>query len=279
MKKIIGVLFIVLIYTTPIYAQNTDEINVDEIFKNFYSIIIPKANDNITDFLSINSNVAIDYSVEILRAKPLSLEAFYVIYFLPRVFNGKKFEEKFLFLKTKHMQNIADLNYEPHEKVVFLLMLLSSSSALSSEENNSNVELAKRVLNNMKNTCENKNYAALANIVLFFDKHEKTNNLEFFKENFPKHPAIPIIELELQSLNYHNDVQACIDELNKLITKHGNVITPLGYKIKIEYLNSLTYCYIKLGDYDNANKCIDLIKNEAPEYRNLKNLLDNVKNE
>ncbi len=276
MKKIVLILFIVLIYATPVYSKNTGEINIDESFKNFYSIVIPKTNDSIIDFLSINSNVAIDYSVEILRAKPFSMEAFYVIYFLPRVFNGKKFDEKFVLLKDNHIQNIDDLNYETHEKIVFLLMLLSNSSAKSYEENNSNVELAKRVLNNMKSMCENKNYAALANIVLFFDKHEKTNNLKFFKENFTNHPAIPIVELELQSFNYANDIQTCIDELNKLMAKYDNIVTPMGYKIKIEYLNSLTYCYLKIGDYENANKCIDLIKKYAPEYRNLKNLLDNL---
>lgn len=275
-NKIIILLLTISIFILPLSTSATEEINVEENFKNFCSIIFPKDTNNIVNNLAVNGTIAVDYSVSIIKNKPLSLEAFYTIYFLPKVFNGRMFKEKFENFKEKHMPNIKELNFEPYEKIVFLLMLLSPVAANNYEEFQANAEMSKKILNDMKISCEDKNYAALANIALLWNKSEKTNNLNYFKENFPNHPAIPIVELELKSIEYENNTQICIDEIQKLINKYGEIETPLGYKIKDEYLNSLTYCYIKMGDYENASKCVELIKKEAPNYRNLNNLIDRI---
>ena len=63
-----------------------------------------------------------------------------------------------------------------------------------------------------------------------------------------------------------------IDELLLLKNKYPKVQSPLGYNFYIESYGSIVYAYFELGELDNAEKYINMIKSEALDFWNLHHL-------
>lgn len=241
-------------------------------FDSFYNII---NNQDTSDVALI-----IDYSVEIFKNKPDSLESMYVLSLLSRVKLNNKIRNKIQELKTKYFDSLNDANSDIPEKLILLVLLLSGIDANSAEDLDVNITLCKKSLNFIKDNCQNKNYVALVYLILLLDLNEREGITKVFKEQYPNHKCIPLIELILLSELYHQKkFQNCIDECEIFIKNYKEITTPFGWKMVMDCYNLLIYNYLALNDYENAKKYYNLIETEAPKYDNLKELKNKVYHE
>jgi len=273
LKSLICLLF----FSQTINAYAAVDPSINQLYMNFYNIV---TDTNETKMYE-EGNIAVNYAVEILKKAPNSLEAYYTVDFLRNAYKDKKVINQWNKLKEKHMPNIDDPNFEPAEKLIFVNMLMASFMANSIDDFKENIRLTDKILDSMKENCQDKNYAALAMITsLKMKKIKRWDYMELFTEKFPEHSIIPLMKMNYIYAKYvedENDNQKCIEELFKLVEKYKNTISPNGWRIAMSFYNQVAFCYINLNDIENARKYYNLIKSEAPDYSNLSNLEDALK--
>ncbi len=274
MKKLIYFLLIVAVLTItfPAYAQSTSsEVEVDTLFKELYKIF---DND-----IKIKYDKAIDYSVEILKMKPKSLEASYIICSLyPVVSSGNDYyiKDKFIDYEKKYLSNIEDYSSNIIEKIILAYMMSfgftsNKNDIPDQDEMQQNAEFGENILLKMKDNIPDENYRAIVLLLLASDEkycHE-------FLEKYPGHPYSDSIERNIIFSYFKNQqYEKYIEEVNKLISKYKlkEIITPFGYHGAIDCYSLIVSAYVELEDYKNARLYLDMIKEEAPDYWEIKSL-------
>lgn len=271
---IIFIIFIIASNSAIGYAE-TSEVSVNETYKKMYWLFKECTDESYVINYGTDS---LNYGVEILTKAPNSLEAYLTIFFINDIFDRcdyKDINNKFYYkIKDKHLQNFDNPDFEPGEKIIFLTLYSGGVDVKLGQEKKENQLKVMNILNTMKENCVNKDYAALANAMLFLtiNKEKRMESIKFFLDNFPAHPAIPTVKLIYITYLYDNEPQKCIDEINNLKNQYGKIKMPNGWNFSSDCHEEIVRCYINLKDYNNAIKYYDLIKNEAPNAWNLNNM-------
>lgn len=282
-KLLIFTLFIIfnVFLLSFAHANEIDEIIVNKMYNNIRQFLIPSDNDyeNGTTFTKVD--LAMDYAVEILKKFPCSCEAYST---LAHFRNGVSYSygnalNKYLAMKKKYINSLDDLETDIAEKLLFMAILQRSNpgtSSLSSETLKKEHDIAVTGLIKMKDECQNKDYAALATKILFYEKG-LDYEYEFLKK-FPNHPAIPFVKLAIatSSICVEKDYDKGIDEINKLLEKYSNFMTPDGWKFEIACYEILVLAYAWKKEPENAKKYFDIINQTVPDYPNLSSIANQI---
>lgn len=265
MNRLLLLFLCVFILSIPtiIYANPTNEVS---LFKNFYDMVNnPKESSN---------PAIIDYSVEIIKNAPDSLESMYVFSLLTRIStNDDRINNKYYELKDKYYNDLDNTDVNMPEKLVLIFLLNTGIDINSDNDMANNVNKFKESLNKIKDFCNNKDYAALANILLMFDLEKQELYFKELKTNFPNHKSLPLAELVIiNSLYSKKEYNKCINECEIYVNKYGKILSPFGWKLIMDCYNLMIYNYLALKDYENAIKYFKIIENEAPNYDNIKQL-------
>lgn len=271
MKNTIYILIIIIILSIfvsalPLYASDSNEVPLAILFRNYQELTKEIIPNMAVEDVPENGHIAIDYSVEILKKFPNSLEAFYTIVFFSNISLGENnVKEKYKILKDIHLSNLSDLEFKPYEKLIFLLLLLRNAERAGIDEAKTNYDLAWSTLINMKGS-KNTNYAALANIIMILEQG-RLEDINYFMESFSSHVAIPLVDLEKNADYFVNgEYQKYVTEVKTMSEKYKNINTPWGWKIIIDYYSGLIFGYCELNDYENAKNYLSTIEKEAPDY-------------
>jgi len=269
MKKnviIIILLLIMLFSNSSVSAQSTEELEINSIYKNLYSIIYKKIDiSNVPNVDPKQIEMALDYIIEIYKKRPDSMEAYFSTFFIQHILKSE-IKNKYNQLKDKHLTNLNDPDFETGEKLVFLWLLKSAWVANSMEDAKNNIQLSNDAFINIKENCKNKNYAALAAAALSLDPIKQVEFKKFIINNVPEHKAIPYILGEVAYFEDKPDYVKCIENLQKLNSKFGNVETPNGWKLSLDYYTLIANSYIEMNDLQNAKLYLEMIEKEAPNH-------------
>lgn len=251
---------------------------------------------NKEDFIYQNSHYAIQNTFEILKRSPASLEAYLSLIAIKNEdfsFNNEaiKIYKQY---KNEYFQNLDNVNKDYAEKLFFIKLYLLFDGNVINAFPNENYEKNKikciSALEKFKIDCEDKNYSALATIILFLLDHKKEKGYDtYFINTFPNHIAIPFIKLEvLASKASKGNYDECINETLKLINEFGEIIVPYGYKFKADCYDLIISCYLAQNDYNNAKQYFNLYENEIKNVdiellnssyiNNLRNLVNTTQN-
>ncbi len=284
MKKL---LFIMSFMTFNIFlltfaqANESNEVIANKMYNNIRQFLIPSDKDYENGTIFTKVDIAMDYAVEILKKIPYSCEAHNTLAFFRTgvsYSNGNALN-KYLDMKKKYINSLDDLETDIAEKLLFMAILQSSNpgtSSLSGESLKKEHDIAVKGLIKIKDECENKDYAALATKILFY---EKGLDYEYeFLNKFPDHPAIPFVKLGIAAnfICVEKDYDKGIDEINKLLEKYGNFVTPDGWKFEIACYEVLTLAYAWKKEPENAKKYYDIIKQTVPDYPNLSSIANQI---
>lgn len=263
---------LILLFTIFIHAFNLNIATAQTIENS----ISAKLNE-LTLICSTNNtekfDEAIDYAIQIFNHNPSSIESYYALYWLLQITCTQNVHNKFNSLKQQYYSSISNFSSNQAEKIVIILLLgsgIECESLIDVEKSfNKSIEMFK----NAQLTCKNDNFIAFLKFLLTFDKINGIKYTIDFKNNYPNHPWIPFADLILVGdLIDKKEYHRCINDSTKLIEKYNDLKTPYGWKLIVDYYNLIVLCYLDLRDYDNVNKYINLIKKEAPNYYQLKNI-------
>lgn len=259
-------MLLMLIPNSFIYAQSTEEIEINNIYKNLYSIIYKKIDiSNAPDVDSTQIEIALDYIIEIYKKKPDSMEAYFSTFFIQHVLKSG-IKNKYDKMKDKHLANLNDPDFETGEKLVFLWLLKSAWVADSMEDATNKMQLSNEAFINVKENCKNKNYAALAAAALSLDPIKQVEFKKFIINNVPEHKAVPYILGEIAYFENKPDYVKCIEELQKLNNKFGSMETSNGWKLSLDYYTLIANSYMEMNDQKNAKLYMEIIEKEAPNH-------------
>ena len=252
-----------------IFPRQANSKEINETFISFYNTVNCTATSG--------NPLLIDYSIEILKYKPNSLESMYVFSLFSRMTLSEKIHDKYIKLKNKYYDDLNNVNSDIPEKLILLLFLIMDVDEKSLNEADNNAITFKKTLNLIKDTCQDNDYSALATILLLFDLKERDNYSSFFKEKYPNHKCLPLVELiMLSDLFSKKDYQKCINECENFIKKYEKIVTPFGWRLIMDCYNLLIFNYLATDDYENAKKYFNLIETEAPNYDNVKQLKQKI---
>lgn len=268
-KKIIistTVLIIFLCLQNFLYAAETDDVELKNLYQKYTEIRFKLKNID-TSFESASEiPLLMDYTVEIIKRNPKI--AYYVsMTFSIRPHAINEVYDKYQKLKEKYLYKLDDPDTEPAEKFFFMLITLLYPCEFEYDNSisvNPKCNLCIEGLKKMKEYSANKDYAALATILLSNEKGYESCVDEFFKK-FPDHPAVPTLKLNIIS-DYisSKEYDKCIEKTEELLKQHGNEKYPYGWTFAVSCYEVLCLCYIKKGDITTAKKYFDLIKQNAP---------------
>ncbi len=248
------------------FAADTDDIELDYLYKRCNEIKF-KLSDRDTSFESaVEIPVLMDYTVEIIKRNPvLAYDA--VMSFSIRPHAIKEAYEKYQKLKEKYLNNLDDPDTDAAEKLFFMLITLLYPGEFeydNSQSVNPKCELCIEGLKKMKDNVTNKDYAALATLVLANERGYE-NTLNEFLEKYPDHPAVPQVKLNIASgYGLTEEYDKCIVKTEELLKQYGNINEPCGWTFDVTCYEVLCFCYIEKGDKTTAKKYFDLIKQKAP---------------
>jgi len=277
MKSKILLCVVIFIYSLlsnqSIYAKETKEISLTELLNEYSKIMMPADRQSSNAWKEIS--VALDYGVEIIRRAPDSLEAYFVISSIgPSI--GWKNDPRFI-IKRKDWDNrrLNNLNIPDEttpEDLIYLRISMFDTTDFTKKgpENPEKRTICLNHLKRMMNECNNKAYAALANVSLLVIT-DNDYYTEFLKR-FPNHLAIPIIKLGIAVDNKGKDNNKAIDEINKLITEYKDLKMPFGWGYEIFCYRNLLLIYTSMKDIEKAKYYYNLIEKNAPDYYSLKDL-------
>lgn len=263
------IVLIILLYPLLVFAQSSQEININTLYKKAYSIVYERL--DVTNLPNVDNKKApdaINCILEIYKRKPDSLEAYYSTFLLKYIIEAR-LSEKYEEMKDKHLANLNDPNFETGEKLIFLWLIASQWMHNIKLDGSIDKETINNVLVNIRDNCKNKNYSVLAASMLSDVPLLALENLKNIIEIAPEHPAVPYVMAEIISIENKNDPQKCIQEIQTLINKFGNIETPCGWRMVYEYYFFIAYVYIDIKDYENAEKYYEIIKKEAPDFCDL----------
>ena len=262
--KIILIIIINILFSLDCIAQ-TNEISINDLYKNFKKIIDSKE----------NQGIAIDCAIEILQKAPESIEAYRTLTVVRDIEVTDKLHQKFDSLVNKYFSSLNDIESNTAEKLILIrLMLMCFYDFKSYEEVREKDKICDETLIKMKNECRNKYYSALALKILFLSKFKGEKCMKEFIEEYPNHPAIPYVELELNVGSYwiNNEPDKGLEAAQKFLKKYPNIITPDGSRLTLDVYSVITIFYAKLKDHNNAIKYFNLIKTEFPTHPDLPEL-------
>lgn len=279
MRKLLAVSIFLLLTTffsnSFIMAQDSsdsNEISINQLYRDMTRITFPAAEEFEKGKEFEKMDVAMDYTVEILKRNPASLEAYCA---LSHIRAGIKYNQaainKYKLLKEKYLNFLNDPDTDPAEKLVFMAILYNDDPGVASDNLlEKNHQISVEGLKKMKDECKNKNYAALATLVLFSERNKNLHCFEFI-EKFPTHVAVPIVKLSIATgyIFIEKDYDKCIAEVNKLQDQYKNYDVPDGWKFSVPCYEILALAYIAKKDHDNTLKYYNLIIEKAPNYPNL----------
>jgi len=281
-KTVYVIIFLLILFLTPSVSmpQTTNEIDINKLLNVCYAI---NENQNFEKM-----PLVIDYSIEILKKAPNSLNAIITISFISTAgsYYKKPMQDKFLELYNKYYPNTENTETDIVEKLVLAELLNCGYSINGISENEAKISSkeGKRILQNFIDNCSNKDYSALGILFLACDNSndESIKLYETFMNKFPEHKAMPIVEfrllLEKYFYNEVHDYLKCIDELKKLVEKYKNIDSPLNsVQITAAYYDSISKAYLELGNIGEAKTYLEIIKKETPDYRYLNMLEQKIK--
>ena len=277
MKKKILILIIILLFLIPKFAvskDSTDQIELNKLFKSFDKIMYPTVENDLEKWKDLST--AIDYAVEILKINPYSSEAYSVIAsFHPGIDfnNDKKALAKYKLLKQKHLKHLNDFDTDLAEKLITMRIMYCGDPGNYNEDSMlQNIDFSITFLKKMKKDCKDKRLASLASAALF--KEEKEGRQEFSK-NYPDHPAIPFIKLDIAAgLIAKEEYQKAIDDIKKICEQYKDVYSPEGWNFEIDCYETMIYTYSKKGDYESAQKLLKIVEENAPQHPLLNDMRD-----
>lgn len=271
-KSFLLAFLIILFYNSLAYAITTEEAEVKALYKKLYDIVFEKIDiSNIPDVDEKKITDALNYVIDIYKIKPDSFEAYYSSFLVQHLLKNTV-KEKYNQMKETHIPNLNDPDFQTAEKLIFLRIMTSSWVGNSQVENKEYYDKAIENLKNIKNNCKNKSYAALASALLSWDENMSLDCKKNIIELIPQSQAIPYIKGEIVYLENEDNPEKSIKELQKLINDYGNLYTPNGDKMLMEYYTLIADSYINLKDYENAKKYYDFIEKESPNNWNLRYL-------
>ena len=251
-----------ILYSNLWAATQEYEVTISQLYKEIEQNINPPVENE--DITHQNSHIILNNAIELLKIAPNSSEAFCTLSYLDINY---KFNDNalniFKTLRSKHFASLNIVDKDEAEKLIFIRICLLFMPDVINAFPNENLKTTKKIcfesLEKFKNECTNKDYSALATIILFlYDRKNEKGYGDFFKNNFPNHKALIFIELsKTTQLLINNDTHNCLEETFKLIQKHGTEITPDGYTFDVTCYSLIISCYIKLNDYNNAKKYLD----------------------
>jgi len=176
--------------------------------------------------------------------------------------------ERYLKMKEQYLSNLNDPNTQTVEKLIFMVIAAHIDYEFNPNKN-SYIEISdtcNKGLINMKDNCINEDYAALALIEV--SKVDRFKYLKEFKEKYPNHPLIPIVESLLinQKFYENNDYYEYIQEAEKEHEKYKDIILPGGVSEEIGMYHYYVSIYYLMGEKDKMLKYYNLIKEKAPDY-------------
>jgi len=240
--------------------------DVKELFKGIYKIMSAKRQFGKS---TENSDVAIDYAVEILQKKPESLEAYYSLICFSNISIDDAIIQKYVRWLDHNYGDLNNPNIDTVHKLVYIRVL---EKYITVYKNRFLGALRHYVLLKIKRECKNKNYSALAMLELNY-----YSCLNEFINNFPDHVAIPLAKLKIaEKYCLNKKYETCINETIKLYEQYKDVELPMGYKYEIECYILLVKVYWKIRDYNNVKRYLLLIKEKAPQRYLSDNLEDDL---
>lgn len=259
--KIILIIIINILSSLDCIAR-TNEISINDLYRDFNKIIDSKE----------NQDIAIDRAIEILTKSPESIEAYSTLTVIRDIEITDKLHQKFDSLMNKYFSNLNDIESNTAEKIILIrLILMCFYDFKSYEEVREKDKICDETLLKIKNLCSNKNYSALALKILFLSKFKGDECREEFIKEYPNHLAVPYVELELNVGNcwVNNEPMKGLDEAQKFLKKYPDIITPDGPKLALTVYGFMSIFYARLKDYNNAIKYFNLIKTECPTHPDL----------
>ena len=262
--KIILIIIISILSSVDCNAQ-THEISINELYRDFKKIIDSKE----------NQDIAIDRAIEILTKSPESIEAYRTLTVIRDIEVTDKLRQKYNSLMNQYFSSLNEINSNTAEKIILIrLILMNFYNFKSHEDSKDKDKICDETLIKIKNECNNKNYSALALKILFLSSFKGDECRKEFLKDYPNHPAIPYIELELSVGNcwVNNEPEKGLDEAQKFLKKYPNIITPEGSRLELDVYSYIVSFYVKLKDSENALKYYNLIKTECPTHPDLPDL-------
>ncbi|HBG48985.1 MAG TPA: hypothetical protein DDW90_05690 [Cyanobacteria bacterium UBA9971] len=259
--KIILIVIISILLSVNCNAQ-TNETSVNKLYNEFIKIINSKK----------NQDIAIDQAIEILNKEPEAIEAYRVLTIIRDVEVTNELRQKYNSLFSKYFSELNDINSKTAEKLILIrLILMCFYNFKSYEEVREKDKICDEILIKMKNECNNKSFSALALQILFLNQQKGEDYMREFINDYPNHPALPYVELELYIVNcwINNEPTKGLEEAQKILKKYSTVITPDGPRFALSVYGFMSTFYARLKDYNNAIKYFNLIKDECPTHPDL----------
>jgi len=267
MSKIYFRIIVIIIYLLSSINCNaqTHEISINDLYRDFKKIIDSKE----------NQDIAIERAIEILRKSPESIEAYMTLTVIRDIEVTDKLRQKYNILMNQYFSSLNEVNSNTAEKIILIrLILMGFYNFKSHEDSQEKDKICDETLIKMKNACNNKNYSALALKILFLSKFKGDECRKEFLKDYPNHPAIPYIELELSVGNcwVNNEPEKGLDEAQKFLEKYSNIITPEGSRLALDVYSYIVSFYVKLKNNESALKYYNLIKAECSTHPDLPDL-------
>jgi len=244
-KKLLLVSFIFLTNVSVCLSQTTSETEISKILIQSNNIISQKEYQYMPEI--------IDYSIEILKMSPNSLSAYFATgYINATIAAPKETKVKLKEMYDKYFSSIDNIDSNIIEKIILAELFDCGHSIVDNityEEALISHEIGRKILNNIRENCSNKDYAALAMLCLISNASGSIETIELcekFLNFYPDHKAVPLILANIISEKYlfnseSKDYLKYIEEIKKFIDKNNNLYSPFGnYKLSIDYYPSLT---------------------------------------
>lgn len=272
--------FLVLNLVNQGYCSKLETIEIECNEK--YKFIYKYAMESTDEINLLNDGLSsLEYGVYIFKNHPNSIAAYLNVFILKNVIDKctlKNLVTYYERYEDAHMINFDDPNYKLDEKIIFLILYANGAKCSSRDELQERHLKVINILNSMKESCIDKNYAALANIMLFnvTDKDKRVEQIKNFIDKFPDHKAIQFVKLKFINHAYNDDPNKCIEEIIKLSSTYGNQLMPNGWKFYYDCYYDIVRCYVVLKDYQNAIKYYKMMEIEAPYSSNLIKMKDYI---
>jgi len=273
------ILFIIILsFVVPCKTYASEEIFIPQLYNCSMKILCQYYEPIKYDESWPDLHIAIDYSVEIIKYKPESLESYFIISAIGPQINWKNdpiFKEKFLKLLNRIFDNPLE-NINIAENIVYLTCAFMMGDELIETPTYNITKKSIEALEKIKNEYPDRNYAALALIALCYGANNKYHN-EFINK-FPDHVAVPFIFLSMQFQKFINkEYDENIKSIKNIMEKYKNLKSPEGWKYEIYCYHDLIWTYWKMNDIETCQKYLKLIEEQAPGYYFLEDLRDMVK--
>ncbi len=271
-KNVVTLLTLIILLCAPsTQAENSNdyEILLKDKYLKFYEIIERK---DVSDFdLHKDIHIAIELLEEVVKQYPRTRTAENMLDMISHSIcwgNDPVMRNKYEKMKEKYLNTLDDPDTEPAEKLIFMVIApwLEYEFTVNEKAMKKISILCNKGLHKMKDYCTNEDYAALA--LIEASKIDRKKYLNEFKEKYPNHPLISVVETMININNYHQfkDLNALTTATEKKYEKYKNDILPGGVSAEISLYHSYASIYYMKGDKENALKYYNIIKEKNPDY-------------